>query len=118
SSLTAHAPPRLEIPSSCRRGRLDPGCPAQVFYAPQSKSHASLPGRGAARVMPVTCGPQAWRARATVPATASLRLRECHMALPLYLLGIAAAAVRKPTVAYYTRYFSYLQSGHVPPSCG
>jgi hypothetical protein len=29
-------------------------------------------------------------------------------------LGLAAAAVLKPTVAYYTRYFSYLQSGFLP----
>src|SRR2546425_1141543 len=29
-------------------------------------------------------------------------------------LGLAAAAARKPTVAYYTRYFSYLQSGFLP----
>ena len=28
--------------------------------------------------------------------------------------GLAAAAARKPTVAYYTRYFSYLQSGFLP----
>ena len=30
------------------------------------------------------------------------------------LLGLAAAAMRKPTVAYYTRHFSYLQSGFLP----
>ena len=28
--------------------------------------------------------------------------------------GLAAAAVRKPTVAYYTRYFSHLQIGFLP----
>jgi hypothetical protein len=30
------------------------------------------------------------------------------------LIGLAAAAVRKPTVAYYTRYFSHLQIGFLP----
>jgi hypothetical protein len=30
------------------------------------------------------------------------------------VLGLAAAAVRKPTVAYYTRHFSYLQIGFLP----
>src|SRR6266567_5334879 len=32
----------------------------------------------------------------------------------IFLRGLAAAAARKPTVTYYTRYFSYLQSGFLP----
>ncbi len=39
---------------------------------------------------------------------------ELGLILCRLLKGLAAAAKPKPTVAYYTRYFSYLQSGFLP----
>jgi len=78
----------VEILSSCRRRRLHPGCLAQVSVctteqescqpartrgsASPHRSRRPTRSAGLPAPGPVACGPRAWRARATVPATASL----------------------------------------------
>ena len=43
---------------------------------------------------------------------------ECHHQIADALLGLAAAAVRKPTVAQYAQYFRYLEAGVCANSSG